>query len=471
MSHFSATQETVRATDGLPHAHATSLAGLSTLTLDLMPDLICVTSADGHAHWSNNAWRTARHLGLSENAEWLRSVAPEDRLHVLRTLRKAHATRQSTETDLRLRAPGQSPRWFLLRIVPDHNEQGDLRFWLHILTDIHTRKQQEIGHEKRAALISHMLDASPDCIKVIDAQGALVHMNRAGCEALNVDPDSGFGMEWLPLLPPEVHPEGQEALDTAAQGENARFPGESRVPGEQPRYWDNMLTPITSTDGSVRSILCVSRDVTLAHENRRQIDILLHELNHRSRNLLTVIQALIRRSVPNPDEPFVETLTRRVCSISRSQDILLQGAWIGASISDLLMTQTAVSGDSAGHQTVFRGDPTLRLLPDAAERLGLAIHELTTNAIKYGALSTLSGTVTIEMGNDRPIRRNHLLLALGRNRRPQRHASRTPRLRFDRYRTQPPHPAWRKGPLRSEKRWRHVGISGSSYLRPAAERR
>jgi PAS domain-containing protein len=75
-----------------------------------------------------------------------------------------------------------------------------------------------------------MLDARPDCIKVLSVDGKLLTMNRAGCLALNVPEESKFGMPWLPLLPEDVRQLGMEALQKAAQGHSARFPGRSESP-------------------------------------------------------------------------------------------------------------------------------------------------------------------------------------------------------------------------------------------------
>ncbi len=75
-----------------------------------------------------------------------------------------------------------------------------------------------------------MLDATPDCIKVVSVDGKLLTMNRAGCLALNVPEDSEFGMPWLPLLSEDVHAAGAEALRKAVAGQTARFAGKSLSP-------------------------------------------------------------------------------------------------------------------------------------------------------------------------------------------------------------------------------------------------
>ena len=97
------------------------------------------------------------------------------------------------------------------------------------------------------------------------------YMNKSGCDALGVAADSGFGMRWLNLLPPSIRQRGKRALRAAASGKNARFSGMSEVPNQKPQYWDNILTPIKGSDGSVSSILCVSRDITDQREAELQM--------------------------------------------------------------------------------------------------------------------------------------------------------------------------------------------------------
>lgn len=121
----------------------------------------------------------------------------------------------------------------------------------------HNKGHSEILHAYKA-----MLDASIDCIKILSPDGRVLNMNQSGCNALGVDPQSGFGMEWLPLLPEEIQKPGRKALQRARSGENAQFPGRSVNALGEIIFWDNLLTPVRNEQGVVSSILCVSRNVT-----------------------------------------------------------------------------------------------------------------------------------------------------------------------------------------------------------------
>lgn len=133
------------------------------------------------------------------------------------------------------------------------------------------RREAEIG--QREAALRDMLNVSMDCIKLIDLDGNLVRINRAGSVALNVAEQPSPPVPWLPLLPEEVRTEGEAALLVARTGVPVRFPGYSITGDGRFRRWDNMLTPILDGEGRTTSILCVSRDVTALHdavEQRRE---------------------------------------------------------------------------------------------------------------------------------------------------------------------------------------------------------
>ncbi|MQR97927.1 sensor histidine kinase [Gluconobacter aidae] len=383
---------------------------ISCPAFDLLPDLICMepVSNTGTMHF-NTAWRQqADALGMPlPFSEWLPALVPADQAEITRLLRDITPSDRFRSTSFRILNPDGHTRWFLLRLVqcPATNDGEAVR--LLILTDIHEQKRHEEALLQKAAIRDRMLNASVDCIKEIAKDGTLVHMNTAGCEALGVDSISGFGMRWLDLLPPEAHLPGDAALKDAAEGQNARFMGISQLAGQPVRHWDNMLTPLLNPDQSVETILCVSRDVTIQREHEQRIALLLNELSHRSKNMLAIFQALIRRTVPDPTAPFVKVLEERITSIARSQDLLIHGEWTGATVHDVVTSQTAVAGDFPPTRLRIEGDPELQFVPDTADRIGLAIYELTTNAIKYGALSNDTGTVTVSWGlcdeEDKPV--------------------------------------------------------------------
>ncbi|MCH4091515.1 PAS domain-containing protein [Acetobacter sp.] len=371
-------------------------------TLDLLPDLICVVSPERRGDYFNKAWRTHANGSSDDFASdsWVNWIIPEDQEKIEQALRLSLETGEQQVTECRLtgcvfHSPDCRGRWFLFRAVPHRDGNGTLQFWFHILTDVHEQKTREQETRHTAHLRMAMLNVSSDCIKVINTDGTLAHMNEAGCTALSVNPNSGFGMKWLPLLPEAAWEPGEKALNEVRNGVEARFGGLSKIPGQPPRYWDNILTPLFNISGSVEAILCVSRDVSTVKENEERIGLLLREVTHRSRNMLTVVRAMLRRTVPDPREPFVTALDQRINAIARGLDLLVREQWTGARIEDIVTAHTAAHGAICPTRLRIDGDSHIRLRTEAVEKIGLAIHELMTNAVLHGAFSNDTGTVMI----------------------------------------------------------------------------
>jgi len=123
----------------------------------------------------------------------------------------------------------------------------------------------------------------------------------------------------------------------------------------------------------------------------------MRELSHRSKNLLAVIQAIARQTSrsTNSVEDFNARLGERLASLGRSQDLLVQRNWQGVSINELISVQLKAFVDTAEPRVTTHG-PAMNLSAEAAQNIGMALHELATNASKHGALSVPGGRVGID---------------------------------------------------------------------------
>ena len=133
-------------------------------------------------------------------------------------------------------------------------------------------------------------------------------------------------------------------------------------------------------------------DITEQREQTEQINTLLREVNHRSKNMLAKVQALARSSIEG-DPELVKRFEERVSGLSVNQDILVSRDWREVPVDELVRMQLHFI-DQYGDRVV-RSGPDVALIPRAAEILGMALHELATNSLKYGSLSVAEGTVEI----------------------------------------------------------------------------
>ena len=166
--------------------------------------------------------------------------------------------------------------------------------------------------------------------------------------------------------------------------------------GVMERWYDLHLEPLREVTGASVGLICASVDVTARKEGEVHLRLLMRELTHRSKNLLAVIQAMARQTARRSEsvEKFTEQFGARLQALATSHDLLIQESWHGALLSDLVRSQLGHHLDREDSQISVEG-PSVFLKPEAAQNIGLALHELATNAAKYGALSVPSGHVSI----------------------------------------------------------------------------
>ena len=123
----------------------------------------------------------------------------------------------------------------------------------------------------------------------------------------------------------------------------------------------------------------------------------MREINHRAKNMLSVVDAIAHQTATKSPEDFVERFSERIQALAANQDLLVRNEWNWVEIEDLVCAQLALFADLIGSRIAVHG-PKLRLTTASAQAIGLALHELATNAGKYGALSTDTGRVDVRWG-------------------------------------------------------------------------
>ncbi len=125
----------------------------------------------------------------------------------------------------------------------------------------------------------------------------------------------------------------------------------------------------------------------------------MREINHRAKNMLSVVHAIANQTISKNPKDFIERFSERIQALSANQDLLVRSEWSGVEIADLVHAQLAHFAGLVGSRIAVQG-PTLRLKAASEQAIGLALHELATNAGKYGALSTDAGRVDIRWDVD-----------------------------------------------------------------------
>jgi PAS domain S-box-containing protein len=170
--------------------------------------------------------------------------------------------------------------------------------------------------------------------------------------------------------------------------------GVIRTKDGRERLWSFVKSPLGAQSDGRRVFVTVAQDLTERKAHEEQVHLLLREINHRAKNLLSIVQAIARQTAACDPEDFIERFTRRIQALAANHDLLVRNEWRGIDADDLVRAQLAHFADLVGSRIAV-GGPRMRLNAAAAQAIGLTLHELATNAGKYGALSVSTGCIDV----------------------------------------------------------------------------
>jgi two-component system CheB/CheR fusion protein len=240
-----------------------------------------------------------------------------------------------------------------------------------------------------------LVELSRSPIFVWDFDGGILKWNRGSEDLYGFGRDEAIGQSKEALLHPIVPGSTFQALRESLL---------SRVQWKGEVHHRTKSGKIIQVESEIelvlvngrRLVLESTRDITERKRWEEQQKLLLDELSHRVRNTLTGVQSMARQTLRNTQSgaDFVERFEGRLSSLARAHKILVDSEWKGAELTALIESKLQVHTSDASGRIQVDGEP-LTLPPDLATPFGLILHELATNATKYGSLSSETGTVLV----------------------------------------------------------------------------
>ena len=229
---------------------------------------------------------------------------------------------------------------------------------------------------------------------IADRKGAITWFNRRFFDFTGLNPEQMNGPDRSENV---VHPDhakrvAEHYYSAISAGEEWEDTFPMRGADGQYRWFLTRAVPVRGADGEVVQWFGTNTDVTDLRDAERRIELLLMEVNHRSKNLLSVVQSMARRTASTSDD-FIPRLEQRIAALAANQDVLVQRNWSAVPLRELIDAQLLFL-EQAESQTEIIG-PDVVIQSNTAEALSMALHELATNAEKYGAYSVPNGLVKI----------------------------------------------------------------------------
>jgi two-component system CheB/CheR fusion protein len=302
-------------------------------------------------------------------------------------------------TPIRREIRSRNGRWYDTRLRP-YRTVDDKIDGVDI-SERHQVEQQLRESERRLGQEQHLVELSRDPIFVWDFDRGIVDWNRGSEELYGYTREEAIGKQNELLLGTTV-PGSSFAQLRQRLLQDGSWAGELRQRSKEGKELIvEARMALQSFDGG-RLVLETGRDVTANRASEERQRLLVRELTHRVRNILTVIQAVARYTLRSevPREQLVERFEGRLMALANAHTLLVQSDWKGADLIDLARQQLKAYATDNPDRVRFKGDPIL-LPPDVATPFGLVLHELATNAAKHGSLSTNGGRVTANWSTNR----------------------------------------------------------------------
>lgn len=371
---------------------------------DALDDEIVVVDAAGKIVAANAVWfRFAEEGGSRETGGFIGwnyfdvcGATDEGGAAVARALRRALDEGVASRVEYSCPGPDDPGRWFEVAVTPLTGDAASHVVLRH-RNVTHRRAAIEDASQSRhrSELLSALVETSSDAIMSYDLDGRIRTWNAGAQRLYGYTPEQAIGQSMEILYPAGFAKRILQYRDEIIAGTLSSFEVTRMTKSGRERLVWVTAAPVRNAHGTVIAISNIHRDITEARRHQESRQLVAQEVIHRAKNMLTVISAIHRRTAATATsmEEFNEKFGERITSLSRSADFLTSEDWSTVPLASLVRSQLALFARDDAPLTI--GGPEVELKPQAVKTIGMALHELGTNATKYGALGDAGGAVAI----------------------------------------------------------------------------
>jgi two-component sensor histidine kinase/PAS domain-containing protein len=258
---------------------------------------------------------------------------------------------------------------------------------------------EQSEHAARAVIAS-----ANEAVLVCDRNGIITHANAASSIVYDGDPIGRVFAEIIPLVFRDATGllQADDMIAMVTNGTPVR--GIEAIASKAPKVKDYLVSaaPLRIAGDRISGVVITMVDLSQRKAAEEQQNLLMHELDHRVKNTLALVVSISDRTASGADtvQAFQKAFTGRIQALAATHTLLLQNSWSSLTLRDIVKSEVAPYVEAATDQVTIEG-LNVAVTPRAAIAFGLIAHELTTNAIKYGALSREGGRVTVRaVGRD-----------------------------------------------------------------------